>query len=156
MALFAKWRASFWAAWCEPREPRRLKRDIKLSCTSPLTVPNMLFVVLVPLWAPQHLLQEAKWPPCQMRPRASRWRLWRKVPEKKVETAKCLPCTHRKHTDNFFNLIFGHVRPRKSAMREIRPHTCYGLKNCSRVKFSTSDSELLAPKKILSGKACMP
>ena len=29
-----------------PREPRTLKRDVKLSCTSPLTVRLMVFVVL--------------------------------------------------------------------------------------------------------------
>ena len=93
MALFAKWRASFWAAWCKPREPRRLKRDIKLSCTSPLTVPNMLFVVLDPLWAPQHLLREAQIAPLPNEASPADGDFGGKCPKKKIEKSKCLPCT---------------------------------------------------------------
>ena len=103
MALFAKWRASFWAAWCEPREPRRLKRDIKLSCTSPLTVPNMLFVVLDHFGHPSTSCGRLKLPPCQMRHRQPMATLAESAPKKKVEKSKCLPCTGNTLTTFQFN-----------------------------------------------------
>ena len=89
---FRKMACRFWAAWCEPREPRRLKRDIKLSCTSPLTVRLMVFVVLGRLLHPQHLLRDAKARHPPSKPNHEILILAEMSPKKKLEKQSCFPC----------------------------------------------------------------
>ena len=75
-----------------PREPRTLKRDVKLSCTSPLKVRLMVFVVLGRLLHPQHLLRDAKARHPPSKPNHEILILAEMSPKKKLEKQSCFPC----------------------------------------------------------------
>ena len=85
-------RRSNGAAWCVPREPRTLKRDVKLSCTSPLKVRLMVFVVLGRLLHPQHLLRDGKARHPSSKPNHEILILAEMSPKKKLEKQSCFSC----------------------------------------------------------------
>ena len=100
VALLRQNAAVKWGTQCVPREPRTLKRDVKLSCTSPLTVRLMVFVVLGRLLHPQHLSRDAKARHPPSKPNHEILILAEMSPQKKNRKTKLLSM-HEKCVENF-------------------------------------------------------